>query len=201
MSQSINPDSINRNSINRRRFLEHALKTSAALIAALSLPRLNMVSAQTKAAALPSSMELAVNLQIAQPSGGRYNRPYVAVYIEDAQGNPVRTLSLWAETNRHARYISELRRWFSESSELIATVSSPTRNPGSYSLVWDGKTDAGKPAPQGEYYVCVEAAREHGPYGLVRQPVRLGTAPLKKSLDSSVNPDLASVTLDYRKKA
>ena len=193
--------------VNRRRFLAQALKTSAAALATLALPRLNLASAATAAASpsakatLPSTMELAVNLTLAQASGFRYNRPYVAVYIEDAQGNPVRTLSLWAETNRHARYISELRRWFSESSDLIATVSSPTRNPGSYSLVWDGKTDAGKQAPQGQYFVCVEAAREHGPYGLVRQAVTLGTAPLKKALDSSVNPDLGSVSVDYRKKA
>ncbi len=187
--------------VNRRRFLEHALKTSAAALFTLALPRLNLASAAAAKAALPSSMELAVNLTLAQASGFRYNRPYVAVYIEDARGNPVRTLSLWAETNRHARYLTELRRWFSESSDLVASVSSPTRNPGSYSLVWDGKTDAGKLAAQGEYFVCVEAAREHGPYGLVRQAVTLGAAPLKKTLDSSVNPDLSSVSVDYRKKA
>ena len=189
--------------LNRRRFLEHTLKVSAALVATLALPRLNLADAQgaVKSAALPGSMELAVNLELAQASGFRYNRPYVAVYIEDAKGNPVRTLSLWAETSRHARYISELRRWFSESSDLIATVSSPTRNPGKYTLVWDGKTDDKKQAPQDDYFVCVEVAREHGPYGLVREKVALGTAPLKKVLDSSVNPDLSSVSVDYRKKA
>ncbi|AWN23492.1 DUF2271 domain-containing protein [Deinococcus irradiatisoli] len=192
------------NSINRRRFLEQALKGAAALTAAMSLPQLGSAFAATSTpskAALPSTMELAINLALAQPSGFRYNRPYVAVYIEDAQGNPVRTVSLWAETSRHARYLTELRRWFSESSDLIPTVSSPTRNPGQYTLVWDGKTDQNKPTPQGEYYVCVEAAREHGPYGLVRQKVTLGTAPLKKSLDTSVNPDLSSVSVEYRKKA
>ena len=189
--------------LNRRRFLEHTLKVSAALVATLALPRLNLADAQgaVKSAALPGSMELAVNLELAQASGFRYNRPYVAVYIEDAKGNPVRTLSLWAETSRHARYISELRRWFSESSDLIATVSSPTRNPGKYTLVWDGKTDDKKQAPQDDYFVCVEVAREHGPYGLVREKVALGTAALKKVLDSSVNPDLSSVSMDYRKKA
>ncbi len=130
------------NPINRRRFLEHALKGSAAALALLSLPKLGSASAAaapSKAAALPSSMELAVNLALAQPSGFRYNRPYVAVYIEDAQGNPVRTISLWAETSRHARYLSELRRWFSESSDLVPTVSSPTRNPGQYTLLWTAR--------------------------------------------------------------
>lgn len=193
------------NDQTRRHFLERALKVSAAAAATLSLSRLGVASAATApakvAAALPGSMELAVNLTLAAPSGFRYNRPYVAVYIEDAQGNPVRTLSLWAETSRHARYISELRRWFSQSSDLVPTVSSSTRNPGSYVLVWDGKTDAKKQAAQGDYFVCVENAREHGPYGLVREKVTLGAAPLKKTLDSSGDTDLSSVTVDYRKKA
>ncbi|TSA86837.1 DUF2271 domain-containing protein [Deinococcus detaillensis] len=187
----------------RRHFLERALKLSVAAAATLTLSRLGVTSASAAAApaALPSTMELAVNLTLAAPSGFRYNRPYVAVYIEDAQGNPVRTLSLWAETNRHARYLSDLRRWFSQSSDLVATVSSPTRNPGSYSLVWDGRTDAKKPAAQGDYFVCVENAREHGPYGLVREKITLGTTPLKKTLDSGSDADLSSVTVDYRKKA
>jgi hypothetical protein len=183
------------------------LKTSAFAVAGLAFSRLGFASAlgAAKAAAtLPSAMELAVNLELAAPSGGRYNRPYVAVYIEDAQGKLVRTVSLWAETSgRGQRYLSDLRRWFSESggAALLPTATSPTRNPGKYSLVWDGKTDKNAAAPQGDYYVVVEAAREHGPYGVVREKVTLGTAPVKKALDTSVNPDLASVSLDYRKKA
>ena len=147
------PDSINHdNTAQRRSFL----KLSAAALATLTLSRLGLASAQSKTAALPSNMVLAVNLELVRPSGGRYNRPYVAVYIEDAQGKPVRTISLWAEmTGRGQRYLDDLRRWFTKSGGLATTVSSPTRNPGQYTLIWDGKTDKKAQAPQGDYYrVC-----------------------------------------------
>ena len=55
--------------------------------------------------------ELAVDLELAPQEGRRYHRPYVAVWIEDATGRPVRTLSLWVNTSgRGPRYIRELRR-------------------------------------------------------------------------------------------
>ena len=38
-----------------------------------------------------SRMELAVDFEISQPDGGRYHRPYVAVWLEDATGKEVRT--------------------------------------------------------------------------------------------------------------
>ncbi|MBV9879678.1 MAG: DUF2271 domain-containing protein, partial [Gemmatirosa sp.] len=57
--------------------------------------------------------ELAVDLEIAAQEGFRYHRPYVAVWVEDAAGKPVRTLSLWVNTTgRGPRYIRELKRWF-----------------------------------------------------------------------------------------
>jgi len=83
--------------------------------------------------------ELAVDLEIAPQEGFRYHRPYVAVWVEDANGRPVRTLSVWVNTSgRGPRYIRELRRWFSMEREqegaggpdLITTVSSATRLPG-----------------------------------------------------------------------
>ncbi|WP_293909853.1 DUF2271 domain-containing protein, partial [Deinococcus sp.] len=141
---STGPNSTGPNSTGRRSLL----KAFTAAAASLFLSRLGLASAQgsaaAKTAALPGTMELAVNLELAAPSGSRYERPYVAVYIEDAQGKAVRTVSLWAQPSRRGqRYLSDLRRWFSESggAALLPTTTSPTRNPGKYSLVWDGKTD------------------------------------------------------------
>ena len=39
----------------------------------------------------------AVDFEINQPDGFRYRPPYVAVWLEDKDGKPVRTLSLWVE--------------------------------------------------------------------------------------------------------
>ena len=130
-------------------------------LAALGVFTLSLVRpARAAASSVPAAarwndrFELAVNLEIAQPQGGRARRPYVAVWIENPAGEPVRTLSLWVQNSgRGPRWISELRRWYrgeratqaSGSTSLVATVSSPTRTAGSYTVLWNGRDDAGQP--------------------------------------------------------
>src|SRR4051812_29855596 len=134
--------------------------------------------------------ELAVDLEIAPQQGGRWHRPYVAVWVEDAAGTPVRTLTAWLNTSgRGPRYFRELRRWFPLSQSvqsaggpnLVDTVSSATRMPGKYSLVWNGRDDRGNVVEQGSYRVYIEAAREHGSYQLMQQDVKAGAQPLAAS--------------------
>jgi hypothetical protein len=147
--------------------------------------------------------ELAVDFQIAQPDGGRYHRPYVAIWVEDASGRAVRTLSLWVNNSgRGPRYIRELRRWFgaerNDSSELIATVSSATRLPGKYTVLWNGRDDRGRPVEQGNYRLLIEAAREHGSYQLMQQDITLTTTP--KSIDLPGNTEIAGAHVEYRRR-
>ena len=151
--------------------------------------------------------ELAVDLEIAPPEGARYHRPYVAVWVEDAAGKPVRTLTLWVNTSgRGPRYIRELRQWFlgardqeaSGGPDLVATVSSATRLPGRYTVVWNGKDDRGNPVDQGTYRVFIEAAREHGSYGLMQQELKLGTEPL--AADLAGNDEIARARVEYRRR-
>ena len=76
----------------------------------------------------------------------------------------------------------DLRRWYHDGwrlwkgggPDLITTVSSATRMPGRYSLVWNGRDDRGRPVPQGTYVVNLETAREHGPYTLAQKTVTSG---------------------------
>jgi hypothetical protein len=179
--------------ISRRSFLAKA----ASGIAALSSGSL-LGSANAAAATWDSSMELLVNLEINQPDGFRYNRPYVAVWIEDAAGKSVRTLALWADAGRGSRWIPDLTRWFGENSTLVSTVSSATRNPGQYSLLWDGKNDKKVSVTQGDYFVCVEAAREHGSYQLIRQKITVSTKAFTATLPG--NLEIKRGSLDYHKR-
>jgi hypothetical protein len=150
--------------------------------------------------------ELAVDVVIAAQQGSRYHRPYVAVWVEDAAGQSVRTLILWVNTGgRGQRYIRELRRWFAADRaqpaggpDLVQTVSSATRLPGQYAVTWDGKDDRGRVVEQGTYRVSVEAAREHGSYELLRQELTVGTRPVSMSLPG--NDELQGVKLAYRLK-
>lgn len=153
------------------------------------------------------NFELAVDFDVAQPGGGRYHRPYVAVWVEDGNGRPVRTLSLWVQTNgRGPRYFHELRRWFGASRDtqdaggpdLVATVSSATRLPGRYTVIWNGRDDRGRVVDQGTYRILLEAAREHGSYQLMQQEMALGAEP--KAADLGSNEEIARARVEYRRR-
>lgn len=78
-----------------------------------------------------------------------------------------------------------------------SSVSSATRPGGKYTLKWDGKDNAGKFVKAGKYTVCIEAAREHGAYQVIRQEVDFNGAP--KQLQLPGNQEIASASLDYHK--
>lgn len=152
-------------------------------------------------------MEMAADFEINQPDDFRYHRPYVAVWLEDKEGNEVRTLSLWVQTSRRGpRWIPDLRRWYRDAQaaqaaggpDLVATVSGATRMPGKYSLLWDGKDDKGNPVLQGTYTFNLETAREHGPYQLMQKEITVGTTPFKT--DVAGNTEIKGAMLEYRKR-
>ena len=190
--------------ISRRKFMA----LTAAFSLALAFGKLTgFAQAATKAVKWPSTMEMAVHFELVQASGGRYQRPYVAAYIEDASGKAVRTLSLWAQTGgKGRRHMPELRRWYRneqdrqarDGGDLMSTVTSPTRNAGKYTVVWDGKNDKKALVDQGDYYICVEESREDGPYQLVRQKITVGSTPFTHKLGD--NGELKGVGVEYRKR-
>ena len=119
---------------------------------------------------------LTINLELARVSG-MARRPYVAIWIEDKDKFPVRTVALWYDGK--SRYLPELRAWYradrlramAEGSQIVDTVTSATRTAGSYTLQWDGNDNAGKPVPPGRYAIYIEASREHGTYQIIRQDI------------------------------
>lgn len=143
--------------------------------------------------------ELTVSLDLARV--GR--RPYVAVWIEDKDRFPVKTLALWFEK---ARWLPDLRAWYradrlrslAEGTNIVNTVASATRAPGRYTLTWDGKDQQGKPVKPGVYTVLIEAAREHGTYQLMRQEMDLSGTP--KKVDLAGNIEIAAASLDYHRR-
>ena len=128
-------------------------------------------------------------------TAGRVNNPYIAVWIENADGDLVKTVSLWYKS-RESKYLNELQRWFTldHDADDFETVSGATKVAGSYSVAWDGTDLDGAPVQAGDYFVCIEAAREHGPYELVRGPVSLGTSDFTADLEPNGELTAASVS-------
>jgi hypothetical protein len=149
------------------------------------------------------SLQLTVTVDLAQLDG-RFRRPYLAIWVEDASKTPVRTLALWYNKDR---YLPEMRAWYriaraspaKDPYNFAHSIASATRSPGKYTFHWDGKDDTGKPAAPGKYTVFIEAAREHGTYQLMRQDMDFSGTPAK--VDLKGNTEIAGASLDYHKVA
>ncbi|MBO0949390.1 DUF2271 domain-containing protein [Fibrella forsythiae] len=140
--------------------------------------------------------ELLISLEVSQIEG-RSRRPFVAVWVEDDNHVPVRQIALWYNK---PKWLRDLRAWYSLERPAdfdMSTIASATRSPGSYSLKWDGKNDKGEYVKQGKYTVCIEAAREHGTYQLIREEMNFNGKTKQQTLAGNV--EIASAALDYRK--
>lgn len=154
---------------------------------------------------LPAGAELQIAFTFAAASaGGRPARnPYIAVWIEDANGRMVQTVSLWLQSGKGEKWWRDLTRWYKLDTARAAgggpstaeTVTGATRTAGDYTVAWDGNDYAGARVGQGTYYVCIEAAREHGPYQLIREKLALGTAPVQQAL--TAKGELTAATVSY----
>lgn len=149
-----------------------------------------------------SEAGLFVDFTLVRSGKGRYRRPYVAIWLEDEDAFPVKTAVLWIQTEQPGpRWHRDLTRWYrndrlrkvAEQTSLIDTISGATRGAGEYKARFDGTDNDGKPLPHGKYTLCIEVAREHGTYQLIRKPVELGEKALEKqSLKGNVEVGEAS---------
>jgi thiamine biosynthesis lipoprotein ApbE len=175
-----------------------AFRRDGTLVAAAFAP-----APQVAAGLWNPAFELAIDLELPRIEDARARRPYVAVWIEDADHFPVRTIALWTQ---NPRWLPELKAWYrddqlrnmSEGTDISRTVSSATRPAGKYTLKWDGKDNAGKPVKAGEYTVVIEASREHGGYTVERKAINFAGKPEQVAVPAG--QEMGAVTLDYRKK-
>lgn len=153
-------------------------------------------------AAAPGDFEMLVSLEINLQKETFVKRPYVAIWVEDENHAPVRTIAIWHGPDK---YLPELKSWYLKYHGLYASDrrfneshTSATRSAGKYTVKWDGKDDQGNVVKPGKYIVKIEAAREHGTYQLMRQEIDCDDTP--KTLQIPGNVEIASASLDYRKK-
>ena len=140
---------------------------------------------------------LDINFELARFEG-RSRRPFVAVWIEDEDHKPVRRIAVWYNK---PRWLPDLRSWFAAKREAefdVASVTGATRGAGQYTLVWDGKNDAGEYVPLGKYTVFIEAAREHGTYQLIKQEMKFNGKNQSQELPGG--EEMTAASLVYKAK-
>ena len=152
-----------------------------------------------KAEAWPAEYQVTVSLELPKMMGGsRYRRPYVAVWVENADGKPVRSISVWGN---QIRWVPELSGWWKfarDDREMVNAVCKATRAPGKYEVVWDGKDDKGNGAPQGTYTIKVEVHREHGKHVTQTGKIVCGAEAAKVTL--AKNAETEDTIVEYAKK-
>ena len=149
-----------------------------------------------------NGFELAINLEVSTIAEQFSHRPFVAIWVEDKDKNPIRTVSLWYNK---PKWLHDLREWYRIFGQTMMTdytqfssSTSATRSPGKYLIKWDGKDDKGNYVKPGKYTVYIEAAREHGTYQLIKQELECNESP--KLINLTGNVEIASASLEYRKK-
>ncbi|MBA6231189.1 MULTISPECIES: DUF2271 domain-containing protein [unclassified Colwellia] len=117
--------------------------------------------------------ELNIELNLKQQLG-EYHPPYVASWIENSQGNPVRTLLLWREK---AKWLKDIRRWWrkvgKKDAEFVDGITSATRAAGKYPLNFLAQDDRNTTLKKGQYTLFIEVVRENGGRSIIRQPFTL----------------------------
>jgi thiamine biosynthesis lipoprotein ApbE len=152
---------------------------------------------KAKDEAWPADHQVTIALELPTPPG-RARRPYVAIWVEDANGKAVRTIAVWGNS---PRWITELSGWWKlarDDKDLVKAVTRATRAPGKYDVVWDGKDDKGNPLPQGTYSIRVEVHREHGKHVTQTGKIACGTEAAKVTLDK--NAETGETVVEYGKK-
>src|SRR6202012_2470279 len=81
-----------------------------------------------------AAFEMVVNFEINVQNDGPAKRPYVAIWVEDENHAPVRTIAVWHGSDR---YMPELKSWYLKYRDLYngdrsfnTSVTSATRPAG-----------------------------------------------------------------------
>ena len=166
-------------------------KTTVALSAVVGLP------------AIAGGMNVSINvpqLQVAE-----YHKPYVAVWLEKADGSVAANLSVWYDAKMKdaegTKWLKDMRQWWRRTGRELTVpvdgVTQPTRPVGKHALSFtEGSNPLPKLAP-GQYKLQVEAAREVGGRELITIPFEWPVKQASK-LSAKGKSELGEVTLELK---
>lgn len=123
--------------------------------------------------------ELALTVAIPRLDVSEYHRPYLAAWIEGADGRAIANLAVWYDIkkrdNEGVKWLKDLRQWWRrigrETDLPLDGVSGATRPVGDHTLRFDTTASPLTGLQPGSYEIVVEAAREVGDREVVRLPL------------------------------
>jgi hypothetical protein len=140
--------------------------------------RLLLTAAITSMAVPAIAADATISIDIPQLNVAEYHRPYVAFWLEGADGGKITNLAVWYATklkdNEGTKWLKDMRQWWRRTGRELTLpadgLSSPTRAPGTHQLSFSGSNNAQASLAPGNYTLVVEAAREVGGRELLRVP-------------------------------
>ncbi len=155
-----------------------------------------VASSNTSAnAAWPAGYNAILDYEIPKVASSNYRAPYVVIWVTDASRKLVRTLHVYGSQEK---WIDSNYVWWKRYGRTMSnldTVAKPSRNPGQYTVAWDGKDDAGQRVAQGKYTLHIEAAREHG--GHSYQTFDIDAAPKSSTQNSAAKDEFGDLKLRF----
>lgn len=148
--------------------------------------------------------DINVTVEIPRIDASEYHRPYVAVWIENADQSVAANLAVWyaqKETKEGAgtKWLADLRQWWRRSGRdqtlPIDGVSGATRPVGQHQLRFDAAKPPFATLKPGRYGLVVEAAREVGGRELLRIPFDWPISETRH-LDAKGEHELGQIKLD-----
>ncbi len=143
----------------------------------------------------PAGFQARLELSIPKIAVEKYRAPYVAVWVTDAQKKRIRTLAVWGKADKwiDSNYIWWKR--YGRQMDSLDSIARPSRQPGQYTLNWDGKDDNGQPVPAGNYLIHIETSREHGEHSY--QSFELTTQPGAPVQQLPAKAEIAGLRLSF----
>lgn len=148
---------------------------------------------------------LSVKFELPQLNVAEYHKPYVAMWIEKADGSIASTLSVLYDIKKKdkggEKWVKDMRTWWRkagrEATLPIDGVSGATRAAGTHTLSFGPARTGIDKLPAGDYKLVVEAAREAGGRELVRVPF---TLPAKGTVAAHANgkEELGAVSIQIK---
>lgn len=134
----------------------------------------------TAAPAVAAPKEFVVEVELPRISVAEYHKPYVAGWIEDANGKAVAPLLVWYDVKKKdaggKKWLPDLKTWWRRAGRTMTIpangITGATRAPGRNVLAIPAASNALTRLPAGQYSFVIEAAREGGGREVVKAPFK-----------------------------